>query len=276
MNCVVVVVTAALAFTGWQIFGPATSGTKLTGTVQSVKALTVTAVGDSLTHGVGDATDSGGYVALLKTDLEASGDYTVTTHNYGVTGNTAPQIQKRLDTDKELQTDLGKADIITLTVGGNDLMAVLRKHFFNITTKDVTAGINKFQTNLTKLVTTIRQDNPTAPIYVFGIYNPFYVYFPTLTAMTDSVTRWNQATQATLAKQTKTYYVDIDKVLSEGGTQDTSKKTKKRLEEAANGDENANPLIFTQDHFHPNNAGYAAMTRKLWAKVEATRSTWEK
>lgn len=276
INCGVVLLAGVLAFGGWQLFGPTANQSRLAGTPGSVKHLQLTAVGDSLTHGVGDATSSGGYVALVKTDLAQSGEYKVTTSNFGVTGNTAPQVQKRLDAQPKMQKAVRQADIITLTVGGNDLMAVLRKHFFDITSADVQTGIAGFQTHLTKLLTTMRKLNPQAPIYVFGIYNPFYVYFPKLTAMTDSVTKWNAATKQTLAKQSRVHFVDIDQVLSTGATQSTDKNTKASLKKAAQGDSDANPLIFSQDHFHPNNAGYAQMTRKLWASMQASQSEWEK
>lgn len=275
-NLAVVVIAALVAFGGWQLFGPKVAPTRLAGVSTKVKTLNVVGIGDSLTHGVGDATNSGGYVTLIQRDLEQSGDYTVNTQNFGVTGNTAPQVQHRLDTQAKVQKSVKQADIITLTVGGNDLMAVLQKHFFDMTEKDVTNGNTQFQKRLLKLVETLRRDNPEAPIYVFGIYNPFYVYFPKLTAMTKSVQAWNDGTKETLGKVDHAYYVDIDSVLSKGSnTSSTSKATKQALKEAVAGDSSANPLIFTQDHFHPNNAGYAQMTKQLWQVMTKTKSQWE-
>ncbi|WP_125706839.1 SGNH/GDSL hydrolase family protein [Lacticaseibacillus porcinae] len=274
-NLATVLIVALLAFGGWELFGPKVEPTRLAGVTTKVKHLNVVGVGDSLTHGVGDATNAGGYVALIKRDLEQSGDYTVSTSNFGVTGNTAPQVQHRLDTQLKLQKAVKQANIITLTVGGNDLMAVLQKHFFDMTTKDVANGNTQFQKRLAKLVATLRKDNPKAPIYVFGIYNPFYVYFPNLTAMTTSVQNWNAATKKTLATIDHAYYVDIDSVLSKGNTSDKSKATKQALKDAVAGDSNANPLIFTQDHFHPNNAGYAQMTKQLWHEMTKTKQQWE-
>lgn len=235
---------------------------------KSNQHLNLVGLGDSLTHGVGDATNSGGYVPLIKADIEASGSYTVATQNFGVTGNTTPQILHRVQKQSKLRSALANADVITLTAGGNDLMAVLQKHFLDITTGDVSKGIIKFDKNLDRLLTAIRQLNPNAPVYVFSIYNPFYVYFPNLTAMTKSVARWNDSTDKLLAAKKRMYFVDINQVLSTGKTQTTSKKTKQSLQKGSN------TLIFSQDHFHPNNAGYAQMTKKLWAKMQATESTW--
>ncbi|WP_420844370.1 SGNH/GDSL hydrolase family protein [Lacticaseibacillus kribbianus] len=272
-NLAFVVAVAALTIGGWALFGPRPHQVKLSGQTAAVQKLELTAVGDSLTHGVGDDTNAGGYVALIKSDLQATGNYAVTTQNFGVSGDTSTQIQKRIDTQKKLQQGIADADVLTVTVGGNDLMHVLQAHLLDMNAKNVAKGSVAFQKHLTKLITTMRGLNKSAPIYVFGIYNPFYVYFPKLTAMTDAVTTWNKATQQTLAKLDGTYYVDIDSVLTKGGT--TASKAAKSSVKAALSD-SANPLIFTQDHFHPNNAGYAKMTSQLWAKMQATKKRWAK
>ncbi|MFD1433180.1 SGNH/GDSL hydrolase family protein [Lacticaseibacillus yichunensis] len=271
----VLVVAALVAAVALQLTWPGAKTETLHGQVGSVKEMRVAAVGDSLTYGVGDATGSGGYVALLKADLASAGDYDVSTTNYGHSGDTSSQIMKRVVEQKKLRADMKKANIITVTVGGNDLMHVLQNHFFDITSKDIATGNTAFQKRLAKLLTELRSLNAAAPIYVFGIYNPFYVYFPQITAMEDSVKSWNKSTQQTIDGFKKIHYVDIDSVLSDGGTQDTTKSAKSSLEKAAEGDDDANPLIFDQDHFHPNNAGYAAMTKQLWTVMQDTAKEWE-
>lgn len=271
-----VLATAAVTFLLWQVAGPKAQPVQLKGQVTAVRNLQLTAVGDSLTHGVGDETNNGGYVGLIKGDLEKSGEYRVTTANYGVTGDTSTQILKRVQKQKKLQTDVKQADIMTVTVGGNDLMHVLQNNLLTLSTKDVNAGAKSYQKHLTKLLSALRDLNSHAPVYVFGVYNPFYVYFPKLTAMTASVKTWNETTQAALGQFKQMYYVDIDSVLTKGtGTQHTSSADKDKLQDAMS-DSSKNPLIFENDHFHPNNAGYALMTSQLWTKMQATRSAWER
>lgn len=228
------------------------------------KPLHLTAIGDSLTHGVGDTTNQGGYVPLIAQDINIATDCKVTTSNFGKTGDTAMQIKHRLDKSTKIQNDLSRADIITVTAGGNDLMHLLQSNLLSIKTKDVDKGITKFQTHLTSLITDIRRQNPTAPIYVYGIYNPFYVYFKNIPKMQDSVKRWNGQTQKTLAGMNNTYYVDIDSVLSKGNGTDKAKGS------------TTNSLIFGKDHFHPNNAGYVQMTAQLWDVMRSSKEKWEK
>ena len=87
------------------------------------------AIGDSLTEGVGDTTNQGGFVPLLAQSLTDTYDYQVTDSNYGVSGNTSKQILQRMQEKTDIQKSLVKADMMTLTVGGNDVMAVIRKNF---------------------------------------------------------------------------------------------------------------------------------------------------
>ncbi|WP_195341050.1 SGNH/GDSL hydrolase family protein [Lacticaseibacillus paracasei] len=269
----VILLAGIAAFLSWQVFGPAAAPSQVKLTADQPKQLKLTAVGDSLTYGVGDATNNGGFVGLTQADLEATGQYQVMTKNYGVSGNTSTQILSRINKQAKIRTDLKQANIITVTAGGNDLMHVLQQHFLSLSEKEITAGSTAFQKCLTTLLTTIRKENATAPIYVFGIYNPFYVYFPKMTAMTNSVSAWNQATQKTLQGFQHVYYIDIDKVLSNGETVANKASAKEALKEATSGD--GNPLIFSQDHFHPNNAGYAQMTKQLMTKLTATKKDWE-
>lgn len=230
--------------------------------------INIAAVGDSLTHGVGDTTNQGGYVPLIAQDVAINTDAHVSTSNFGVTGDTSLQIAKRVRTNPKLAEKLKQADVITLTVGGNDLMHVLQKNLLSMNKKDVTVGINKFQVHLRSLIGDIRRDNPNAPIYVFSIYNPFYVYFPNIKMMQSSVHRWNQNTKKTLATLNGTHFVDVENVLSKGSnTAAGSKKDTKK---------SVNQLIYGKDHFHPNNAGYVQMTAKLWAVMQASEKEWAK
>lgn len=66
------------------------------------------AIGDSLTEGVGDSTNQGGFIPLLSKDLESHYHVTVNAQNYGISGNTSQQIVKRMQNDEALKSDLKK------------------------------------------------------------------------------------------------------------------------------------------------------------------------
>ena len=84
---------------------------------------------------------------------------------------------------------------MTLTVGGNDLRKVILKNFTNLDVstfdKPATSMVNG-----EKIIRRAREKNPNLPIYVIGIYNPFYLNFPELTDMQLVVDKWNQETES--------------------------------------------------------------------------------
>ena len=77
------------------------------------------ALGDSISTGYGLAEKDPGFA-----DQIAAAYPSYTYRNYAVNGNTAAGIYEQLLTG-ELDEDLAEAELITLTCGGNDLMAVL-------------------------------------------------------------------------------------------------------------------------------------------------------
>lgn len=86
-------------------------------------------MGDSLTQGVGDQQKKGGYVSIIKQKVEKQDNTKVITSNFGVAGDRSDQILKRLNDQSNVQQKLKSADVIVMTVGGNDLMQTLEKKF---------------------------------------------------------------------------------------------------------------------------------------------------
>ena len=56
----------------------------------------------------------------------------MTSRNYGIAGNTSNQILKRMQEKKDIQRDLKKAKVMTLTVGGNDVIHVIKDNITNL------------------------------------------------------------------------------------------------------------------------------------------------
>src|SRR5699024_11412360 len=74
-----------------------------------------------------------------------------------------------------------------MTVGGNDLMQVMEKNFSSMADDKMQSVVEKsaknYQSNLQNLIGKVRSLNKKAPIFLFSVYNPFYVYFPNITQM---------------------------------------------------------------------------------------------
>lgn len=248
------------------------------------KEVHLVALGDSLTYGQGDEKGDGGYVGLIKPRLQKKFHNKVTTVNYGVSGDRSDQILKRVNQQSTIRKDLKNADVIVMTVGGNDLMQSLQKDLTTNSSKTLNQDINQagnvYQTKLKQLFGTIRKQNSSAPIFVMSIYNPVYTYFPQVDTINNSIGKWNQITSKTLKGYGPAYFVDINHLMSYGQYQTASQRQKlvKASERANSGqasqkelltimsqrNKNLNDYISTDDNFHPNHLGYRQMTQRLF------------
>ena len=231
----------------------------------SAKNLTYAALGDSLTEGVGDATGQGGFVPLFAKDIENMTDSSVSSQNFGKAGDTSTQIYNRMMKSKKITDGLKKADIITITIGGNDVLKVIRDNvskLSSMTEKDFTKPEELYQARVKKLLDKIREDNPKAQIYVLGIYNPFYLNFPELTVMQNVIDSWNTATAGVVSQEKNTYFIPINDLLYKGSGD------KQAVESGSTSDAVSNNLLYTEDHFHPNNVGYQLMADAVFASYK--------
>ncbi|PWG00813.1 SGNH/GDSL hydrolase family protein [Levilactobacillus bambusae] len=281
------VAVIGVVFGALLVFHPGRTTNQVTSKTEPthVQAATLTALGDSLTYGTGDPTNAGGYVSRIKTKEQKAHQIKLTTHNEGKAGDRSDQIDTRLLQTPSIQKNVRTANVITLTVGGNDLLQTLMAHSSMSADSDVTQTIAKnrqqYQTRLTKLMRDIRHYNPNAPIFVFSIYNPLYVYFANVSAISTAVSEWNSTTQAVLNQQSNTHFVSIDRQLSHGQYQTTSEQQKlvaqdkrensgtvnlSEVEAAAQKNQNTerNTYLSTTDHFHPNSKGYDVMANQLF------------
>ncbi len=237
---------------------------------RKVQQFSYVALGDSLTQGVGDTTNQGGFVPLVAQSLTNEEGYEVAAQNFGVAGNTSNQILKRMKEQDEIADALSKADLMTLTVGGNDLRKVILDNSTSLKISTFKKPSVAYSKRLVEIIELARKDNPDLPIYVLGIYNPFYLNFPEMTDMQTIVDNWNQTTQDTIAKFDKVYFVPINDLLYQGidgqeGIVQTSGDEKKIINDA----------LYQEDNFHPNNTGYEIMKRAVLEKIRETKDNWK-
>ncbi|MFD0897562.1 SGNH/GDSL hydrolase family protein [Loigolactobacillus binensis] len=276
----VVIVLGLIAggiYAGLTYFGPGTISQQTTKiktqpTVKKKSQIKLVAVGDSLTEGIGDGLKQGGYVGIIKNELTTKQKVKATTKNYGIAGETSTQIDTRVNNDQSLRQDLKQADVITMSVGGNDLMAVLRQQMLNLNEADIKRAQTAYIGHLTTLLQDVRQQNPDAPIFIFGIYNPFYLYFPKMTKMQAAVEDWNQASAKLIKQQKNSYMIDICEQLSKGETLTAQKKHSSKTVSDSSSEKNT--LIFTQDNFHPNHSGYQVMADDLYRVMMQQKNKW--
>ncbi|GAB2026402.1 SGNH/GDSL hydrolase family protein [Lactovum odontotermitis] len=221
--------------------------------VKAGKALNYAALGDSLTEGVGDSTKEGGFVPILARQIESADNGKVNYQNFGKAGDTSTQIYNRLIKQKKIQAAIQSADIITITVGGNDLMKAFRGKLAamsDLKVSDFDAPAKAYQKQLVKLFDKIHSlQKSGARIYVLGIYNPFYLNFGDIPEIQELFDNWNKATE-TVVEQEKAKFVPINDLIYKGSGAKTAA---------------ANDLLSQYDEFHPNNVGYKIMANAVFS-----------
>jgi len=205
----------------------------------------IVALGDSLTEGVGDITEKGGYIPYLQTFLEGEEDIkTVQFDNFGVKGFRSDQLLQKVRT-VEVQAAIKESDMVIVTIGGNDMMKVVRENITNLTKNDFLVQRELFEENLSSVIEVIRNENDNIHIVLVGLYNPFHKWFPEIEEMNEVVIEWNESSQEILEQYPDTYFVDIMKLF-----------------------ENVEEELLYTDYFHPNNRGYEIIAGKVYEEVE--------
>ena len=206
--------------------------------------LTLVALGDSLTEGVGDSTESGGYIPYLQSLLEGEEEINKTTFsNFGVAGSGSDQLLKSVQTE-EVKTAVQEADLVIVTIGGNDMMKVVQENLTSLNKVDFEEQKGLFEKNINSMIKTIRQENVDSYIVLVGLYNPFNQWFPEIKEMNEVVNEWNEGSQKVLFQYSNTHFVDIMKVF-----------------------ENAEENVLYTDYFHPNNKGYELIAQEVYLEL---------
>ncbi|WP_054027395.1 SGNH/GDSL hydrolase family protein [Bacillus sp. FJAT-28004] len=231
---------------GWSIkdylFGATSQSSVQQDTEQAAEAsneLKIIALGDSLTRGTGDI-EGKGYVGYVSDQLKQAGTE-VSLINLGIKGLTSSLLVEQMK-QKEIERQIGQADIILMTIGGNDLF-LGGQSLTDLSEASISGLEEAYFIHLKTILTNIRAVNTEAAVYLLGLYNPFSE-FQNGELMSTVVRNWNSKTAETLAQYSKAIFVP---------TYDLFQL-------------NAEKLLFT-DHFHPNETGYRLMAERVAALV---------
>ena len=208
-------------------------------------SLHMTAIGDSLTMGVGDANEEG-YAGRTADKLKHS-DWVsrLSFKDYGVKGDTTDDLLKVLRRN-DVQEDIRNSDIILMTIGGNDLVNVLKRNLTTVQLDDFENRRVAYLKNLNKILKTIRDLNDRATLYYIGLYNPFEDLFPELNDQIEAIiNEWNQGSKTVLELYPNTVFIP---------TYDLFKGKV--------------PDVLSDDHFHPNAEGYQLIADRLAKVIE--------
>ncbi|MCC2498616.1 SGNH/GDSL hydrolase family protein [Bacillus paranthracis] len=207
---------------------------KKTGTLQIVS------LGDSLTRGVGDK-EGIGYVGRMKEDLQKDYKQKIALTNLAVSGAKMPDLLKQFESNGA-QYSIKQADVIVLTIGGNDLFPGWES-LGKIDLETYRPDTETFQNEAKKIIEEIRKLNTDSPIFWLGLYNPFEDV-EDLKGSSNIVVDWNASLEK-LALNDKNVYITPTFDLFQNRGKD---------------------LLYS-DHFHPNEVGYTYMAERLVQNV---------
>ncbi|HDV8360580.1 lipase [Bacillus cereus] len=207
---------------------------KKTGTLQIVS------LGDSLTRGVGDK-EGIGYIGRMKEDLQKDYKQKVALTNLAVSGAKMPDLLKQIESNGA-QYSIKQADVIVLTIGGNDLFPGWES-LGKIDLETYRPDTETFQNEAKKIIEEIRKLNTDSPIFWLGLYNPFEDV-EDLKGSSNIVVDWNASLEK-LALNDKNVYITPTFDLFQNRGKD---------------------LLYS-DHFHPNEVGYTYMAERLVQNV---------
>lgn len=203
--------------------------------------LQVLGLGDSLTRGVGDS-EGLGYAGRFVNLLKKTGDVDISLANLAISGAKAPNLLKQLE-NTGVQYSLTQADVIMITIGGNDLNPGWDK-LGEIDLTKYQADINSFSKNVRAILDQIRTVNADAQIYWMGLYNPFED-IEELKGSSENIVYWNTAIEGIALEYKNVFVIPVYDLFQT--------QTKKLL---------------SSDHFHPNDVGYQLMAERLLQKVQ--------
>lgn len=202
--------------------------------------LHVVALGDSLTKGVGDG--KGGYVTFIKQYLEQREDVNkVFVQNFGKRGLRSEQLT---DVIMNNESVIRKADVILITIGGNDVMKVVRSHFLSLTYELFVKEQQMFASRLDEQLQLLRYINPDAYIVLIGLYNPFSSAFPNIQEMGEIIHMWNEGSKKVISRYDRALFVPIDDLFEERDD------------------------ILYDDQFHPNTRGYELIAQRMYEHLQ--------
>lgn len=197
-------------------------------------ALRIVVLGDSVAHGAGDEQRLG-LPGWLDRELRAKSSVVNATLNLGINGARMANVAQALR-EPAVRDAVGQADVIVLSVGGNDLYGDSWARLLS----GVWPWYQRERTliRVEAVVAVIQQVNPAARVYLLGLYNPY---------PTSSAASW----------------IDTQVNLWDGGLiqefASTPGVTVVRIADLLVHDERISPI----DHFHPGALGYAAIARRL-------------
>jgi lysophospholipase L1-like esterase len=230
------------------------------------------ALGDSLSFGIGATSAEKAFVELIRQYLSTDAELI----NLGVPGHTSDDMLQTGKVDEAIAIIAERAvdanasndvQLITLEIGGNDLLRIYYSQVQTGTCPDVEAALNRpecsqslrdaldgFRPNFETALAQLREAAPDVPVVVMTLYNPF-----------DFLGALGELGTLSLEGRSGTAFAEGMNDIIRGVVADHENVLIAEVYEAF--DDRAGSLI-SSDFIHPNDAGYRAMADAVIAALE--------
>lgn len=200
----------------------------------------ITALGDSLSQGVGDTENRGGYAGRLALEMSQwPGVEGIALENTAKRGRRSDQLLA-LFQQGQLNGPLSNADYVVMTIGGNDVMRIVKRDLFSLNVEAFAEELVLYGSRFETIYDAIRSLNPTAPLIVVGLYNPFSLVTDEVEEFDEIIASYNGVMEETLEGDPLACFVPVSDLFA--------------------GNEN---LVYHTDFFHPNSKGYDLMAERV-------------
>ncbi|WP_339250219.1 GDSL-type esterase/lipase family protein [Sporosarcina sp. FSL W8-0480] len=208
--------------------------------------INVIGLGDSLTQGVGDELKREGYFGRVALAMNYwKGVKELRSENLAKRGRRSDQLIKQLE-ESEIQASVKKADVIYMTIGGNDMMKIVKENLFDLKTEPFYKELGKFENRLDEIFKMIRGLNGDAMIVVAGLYNPLSIVIAEANEFDTIIEDWNEAIEIQTIMDGKACFVPVSDLFVS----------------------NVN-MVYHTDFFHPNAKGYENMANRFIEKIDS-------
>lgn len=203
-------------------------------------------LGDSLTQGVGDEKKLGGYLGRLASEMETfRGVGQIDLWNEAKRGRRSDQLLKQIQSG-EIDDSIKNADIIVMTIGGNDIMRIVKQDLFKLRVDAFQNELLVFAKRYGKIMKEIRKINPDSPVILLGLYNPFSIVTDQANEFDQILANWNNTINNVAYSDINACFVPVNDLFDSNST-----------------------MVYHTDFFHPNSKGYEQMADRV---LESLRS----
>ncbi|GCD82488.1 SGNH/GDSL hydrolase family protein [Parageobacillus thermoglucosidasius] len=206
------------------------------------RGIYIVALGDSLTRGTGDESGKG-YVGYMVDQLRQKTAKPIRVTNLAIKGQRSAGLLQQLG-QAEIERQLKLADMIVMTIGGNDLFQ--GGEALKLAPKQIEQAKASYLRNLDRIFQTIRRINKDAVVFYIGLYNPFSDLGDA--KQTSAIVRqWNFASAETAARYSNIIAVPTFDLFAL----------------------HVNDYLYS-DHFHPNKEGYKRIGERVASLITFT------